>query len=169
MLVWREEGDCNMISSCRRLPFLLGVTAFLASSLASGSAQAAQPAKGTYVGYHQRISATPSCAIQTGATWTAYFWYPGPLKTGAETRQEYDVPTGNALLQLLAYPVTPAAGITTWSGTLVETTLPASTTVTKSFSIAFTFGDAKSWLWDRIVVDGSCTAEDKIVLVHTGS
>ena len=61
-----------------------------------------------------------------------------------------------------------AAGAASWSGTYPETTLPPSTTVTKSFSITFTYGDTKSWLWDRTVTVGSCTASDKIVLVRTG-
>jgi len=137
--------------------------------LAPGIAKAAQPIKATYVVYHQRVSATPSCAIQTGATWIAYFDYPGASQNGAVTRAEYDVPTGNALLQLSAYPTTPPAGALTWSGTVTETTIPASATVTKSFSINITYGDTKSWLWDRTVVSGACTAEDKMVLVRTGT
>jgi hypothetical protein len=160
-----KREDRGMTNSTQRLPVLVAFMIIIAS----GSAEAAQPAKGMYVGYHQRISATAGCAIKLGATWTAYFWYPGPLKAGAVTRQEYYVPTGDALLQILAYPTTPAAGAGTWSGTLTETTLPASTTVTKSFSIAITYGDNKSWLWDRMVVDGTCTAEDKVVLVRTGA
>jgi hypothetical protein len=137
--------------------------------LFGGSANATQPSKGTYVVYHQRVSATPSCAIQAGAVWTSYFYYPGPLKTGAEMKLEYDVATNAALLQLSAYPATPAAGAALWSGTFTETTLPPTTTVTKSFNINITYGDAKSWLWDRTVTAGACNASDKIVLVRTGA
>jgi hypothetical protein len=146
-------------------------SALLVAGLAftSQQAQAAQPAKGTYVVYHQRISATPSCAIQAGKVWTSYFFYPGPLKPGAMMRLEYDVLTNAALLQYNAYPLTPAAGATSWSGTTTETTLPPSSTVNKGFNITFTYGDSKTWLWDRIVTAGTCTAEDSMVLVRTGA
>jgi hypothetical protein len=148
--------------------FLLVCSAF-AIALTPTIASAVQPAKGTYVAYHQRLSATPSCAIQAGVVWTSYFFYPGPLKTGAVGRLEYDVPTNAALLQLNAYSMTPAAGAPTWNGTYVETTLPPSSTVTKSFVTNITYGDSKSWLWDRTVTVSTCTAHDSIVLVRTGS
>ena len=150
----------------RLVLLLIAVTPF-----ALGTAQAfgAQPAKGTYIGDHKRILAQGSCAIPQGATWTAYFYYPGPTKAGAQTRLEYNVPTGDALLQTSTYPTTPAAGAASWSGTLTETVYPAGTSTTKSFSINMTYVDSKSWLWDRTVVAGTCTATDKIVLARTGA
>jgi hypothetical protein len=133
------------------------------------TAFAAQPATGTYSAYHKRISATASCAIQTGATWTSYFQYPGPLKNNATMRLQYDVPTGNPLLQISAYPTTPAAGAASWSGTEIETTVPPTVTKTITFTINFTYNDAKSWLWDRNITVGGCTAEDSVVLIRTGN
>jgi hypothetical protein len=138
-------------------------------ALVPAMAEAAQPAKGTYTAYHQRLTATASCAIQAGAVWTSYFFYPGPLANGAVGRLEYDVPTGNALLQINTYSMTPAAAAASWSGTLVETTLPPSSSVTKTFTTNITYGDSKSWLWDRTLTVSTCTAHDSIVLVRTGN
>jgi hypothetical protein len=101
------------------------------------------------------------CAVPAGTYLTSIYSYPGPGRAGATARQIFNGLGYNTILRL-NFPVTPAAGATTWSGNVTETYLPGGVAVSVPFSSAFTVTDSLSYVATTTyvvpVTGGTCTA-----------
>ena len=174
---------------------VLGVLA--GSSGLASTAQAAQPMKGTYY-----VSDTePSIQNRSGSGCSSlahaaantlyniqhlgYFYYPGPLKSGATTTLLSDGATNYSLgqfggtgagLPIIGWPLTPAAGQTSWSGQLTYSFMVDGTPLPSypvSFSVAFTFLSPRSfitrgtWVWST--PNGTCTENHEAFYIRTGN
>ena len=134
---------------------------WLAASLClagSGLAQAATYTPGNYLISSYLVSASGStCFIPAKTYLSSVYSYPGPNKPGATARQFLNGPSGN-YVYLLKFPTRPAAGATSWSGTITETLLPGGTPETGTFSSSFTVTDSKSYVATTTYVVDGCTS-----------
>jgi len=139
---------------------------------------AAQPAAGYYAtsGYTVSASGGNPCNLAGQAAGTSYsgiFYYPGPGKSGATFRQISNG-KGGAGITLQKFPVTPAAGVTKFSGTIEQTTEGLPTPLSIPFTSTFTFLDASSFEAKLVATiafsaTSSCVVTDQLVFVKTGS
>ncbi len=105
--------------------FLVGVVLVAALAAPRIAMGATGPGIGIYVVSSYVVSATATnggtCGAAPGDYLTSYFYYPGPAKTGAVERHSINGSEEN-VIQELDFPVTPAAGVDTWSGRISGTT-----------------------------------------------
>ena len=86
-----------------------------------------------------------SCGAPQGVYLSSYFYYPGPGKHGAVERHSVNGANGN-FIQELRFPVTPVAGIGTWSGKYRSARFPGGEWEVSTFSTTFTLVDKNSFL-----------------------
>lgn len=149
---------------------------FCAALSAPLTAQAAvpQPNTGFYHAVSYITAATPSATcgafgIAAGPGSAGSLYYPGPKATGAIFRYES---TKSDAVVAQVFSTTPAAGATSWSGTVTEGNEPS-----PSFPIAFkaklTYLDTQSFtgVFTLSVVVGAnkCTVTENIAFSQTGS
>jgi hypothetical protein len=148
--------------------------ALLAPSLALA---ATPPTAGYYVTTGYTVSATPASACKlaeqvAGTSYGGIFYYPGPGKTGATFREPVNGKSG-ASIGLQTFPKTPAAGVTNYSGTLVQSTEGVAGGNSLNFTATFTFLDSSSFQGKFVVTIPlgtiSCVVTDELVFVKTGS
>lgn len=129
----------------------IGVAAGLSGLLAAPGLAATPPEPGTYaVLFHveeAKVTGAGSCVDPIDTSFTGYFEYPGPNKTGAVTRAPA-VSLGVNGMFLLTYPRTPSAGRRQWSGRYDFTLKPgpASAGGSGEFTYTFDFVDGKSFV-----------------------
>jgi hypothetical protein len=81
------------------------------------------------------------------------FYYPGPSKPGAR----YATQDTTAVIAYSTFPVTPAVGVTTWSGTFNQYHAPGGQVGTGTFSATLTLLDPDFFTATETDVQGSCT------------
>lgn len=153
-----------------------GVAA-LCCGFAAGATQL--PAAATYDQYQYVVSSSSNPSGLTnchkpGTTLGGYFVYPGPLKTGAMALGASEL--GSVMRMLICtYPLTPAGGITTWSGTATCKSTYTSgppTSFTMSFNWKLTFVTKSTFLVQRTitypVTGGTCTETRNTGMQRTG-
>jgi len=133
------------------------------------AANATSPAAGTYstIGYVSAETANCTGLAPVGSTLTGFFDYPGPGKPGALSRNQI-LGVFNGILvnevELLSYPITPAAGQTSWSGSYRGAILPTFPKFKPigTFTATLTFGNAASFFmtftYTIPVAGGNCVA-----------
>jgi hypothetical protein len=114
-----------------------------------------------------------TCGAQQGDYLASYFYYPGPAQPGAVERHSINNQYGNAI-QELRFPVTPAAGVTTWSGKYRGKRRPGSGSEVATFSTTFTFVDSHSFVGTTTYVysvgeDSVCTTVFQNTYIRTGN
>jgi hypothetical protein len=114
-----------------------------------------------------------TCGAQQGDYLASYFYYPGPAQPGAVERHSINNQYGN-VIQELRFPVTPAAGVNTWSGKYRGTRRPGSGSEVAMFSTTFTFVDANSFVGTTTYVysvgeDSTCTTVFQNTYIRTGN
>jgi len=114
-----------------------------------------------------------TCGAQQGDYLASYFYYPGPAQSGAVERHSINNQYGN-VIQELRFPVTPAAGVNTWSGKYRGTRRPGSGSEVAMFSTTFTFVDANSFVGTTTYVysvgeDSTCTTVFQNTYIRTGN
>jgi hypothetical protein len=150
--------------------------ALAASVTCAMPAAAAQLKPGYYSQLYYVVSTSVSgagqCIDTVGGYFTQELYYPGPSKPGAT---EWRAFSANGLLEneIITLPVTPAAGVTTWSGTESSTFLPGSTEVTATFTVSGTFTDDHSSNGTSTTIyptqgGGTCTETTQINQIYTG-
>lgn len=131
------------------------------------------PSKGFYHAVQYITAATPTatCAafgIAAGPAAAGSFYYPGPSATGAILRY---ASTKSDMMTAESFSKTPAAGATTWSGTILQGNEP-SPTFPIAFKAKLTPLDAQSFtaVFTLKVVVGAqtCTITENIALSQTG-
>jgi hypothetical protein len=159
------------------LKFLAGVTSgiiFVLPRLAFG---AAGPSVGIYSVSSYVVSAVATnggtCGAQAGDYLASYFYYPGPSEPGAVERHSINNQYGS-VVQELRFPVTPAAGVNTWSGKYRGTRRPGSGFEVATFSTTFSFVDANSFVGTTTYVysvgeDSTCTTVFQNTYIRTGN
>jgi hypothetical protein len=137
---------------------------------------AAAPAIGVYSVSSYVVSAVATnggtCGAQPGDYLASYFDYPGPAQLGAVERHSINNQYGSAI-QELRFPVTPPAGVTTWSGKYRGNRRPGSGSEVATFSTTFTFVDTKSFVGTTTYVysvgsDSICTTVFQNTYIRTG-
>ena len=137
---------------------------------------AAPPGVGIYSVSSYVVSAVATnggmCGAQQGDYLTSYFYYPGPAQPGAVERHSINNEYGNAI-QELRFPVTPAAGVNTWSGKYRGTRRPGSGSEVATFSTTLTFVDTNSFVGTTTFVysvgeDSTCTTVFQDTYIRTG-
>jgi hypothetical protein len=138
---------------------------------------AAAPSVGIYSVSSYVVSAVATnggtCGAQQGDYLASYFYYPGPAQPGAVERHSINNQYGN-FIQELHFPVTPASGVTTWSGKYRGTRRPGSGSEMAGFSTTFTFVDAHSFVGTTTYVysvgeDSICTTVFQNTYIRTGN
>jgi hypothetical protein len=138
---------------------------------------AAAPSVGIYGVSSYVVSAVATnggtCGAQAGDYLASYFYYPGPSQPGAVERHSINNQYGN-VIQELRFPVTPAAGVNTWSGKYRGTRRPGSGSEVATFSTTFTFVDAKSFVGTTTYVysvgeNSTCTTVFQDTYIRTGN
>jgi hypothetical protein len=114
-----------------------------------------------------------TCGAQQGDYLASYFYYPGPAQSGAVERHSINNQYGN-VIQELHFPVTPAAGVNTWSGKYRSTRRPGTGSEVAMFSTTFTFVDANSFVGTTTYVysvgeDSTCTTVFQNTYIRTGN
>jgi len=151
---------------------LSGAVALMIAALGPSMADAStQPALGYYFATGYVSSATPTAAcsaagVTAGDDYTGIFYYPGAGQSGAVLRQAV-ANASTTSVSALKFPTTPAAGITTWSGTLKAGTEGSTFTATP-FTATFTFLDAASADLSLTVTVAGCSEAWHFALIHTG-
>ena len=138
---------------------------------------AAAPGVGIYSVSSYVVSAVATnggtCGAPQGDYLASYFYYPGPAQPGAVERHSINNQFGN-VIQELRFPVTPAAGVNTWSGKYRGTRRPGSGSEVAMFSTTFTFVDANSFVGTTTYVyavgeDSFCTTVFQNTYIRTGN
>jgi hypothetical protein len=120
---------------------------------------------GYYATYNFVVSASVSgsgtCLDGVGTAYDTEDYYPGPAKTGAKTRRQFNA-KGVLEIQITTLPETPAAGATTWSGSYSSVFEPGGTKAPGTFSSTFTNTDgfsniATTTLVYKVEGGGTCT------------
>jgi len=120
--------------------------ALLLSTAPAISAMAAtEPKVGSYLGYEYFVSTT--CANNVGipgpADGSLVIHWPGPAANGFTI---YGSAKDATSVKLDYFPVTPAVGVTSWSGTRVHYSYPPGTKAQESFSATITYINPSSFL-----------------------
>jgi hypothetical protein len=156
--------------------FLAGVILVSALAAPRSAVGATGPGVGIYDVSSYVVSATATnggtCGAAPGDYLASYFYYPGPGKTGAVERHSINGSRGN-FIQELDFPVTPAAGVDTWSGEYRGHRFPESGSETATFSTTFTFVDTNSFLGTTTYMyavgeDSICTTVFQDTYIRTG-
>jgi hypothetical protein len=113
-----------------------------------------------------------TCGAQQGDYLASYFYYPGPSQPGAVERHSINGQYGN-FVQELHFPITPPAGVTTWSGKYRGTRRPGSGSEVATFSTTFTFVNTNSFVGTTTYVysvgeDATCTTVFQNTYIRTG-
>ncbi len=148
------------------------VAALTIATLAAPSIAAVSPQPVAGI-YHAQIlvTAETGCSTGVGSVLEGWLTYPGPAKSGAKFRsdQAYNNYTQVSVASL---PATPAAGITSWSGSYSFAALPGGSAVAGTFSATFAFADADSfvetWTDSHPEGGGTCTETEQISLIRSG-
>ncbi len=162
------QGPLGIIATC------------LAATCCCVAARAAQlPAAGTYDEFQYVTSSSSkppglSGCTNPGTTLGGYFVYPGPVKAGAVTTGAIE--SGSVMrMQICTYPVTPAAGIDTWSGSATCNSTYTSgppTSYTLAFAWKIIFVTKGAFLVQKTltypVPGGTCTQTRNTGLQRTG-
>ncbi len=155
------------------------VLAFAPLLVSHTALAATQPVVGIYQTYQYVTASSSSPSGLTscnpvGAELGGYFSYPGPSKTGAQSYGPAEVSSTLRML-VCTYPVTPAAGATSWSGTeqCTSTYLSGSPTrYTLTFNATIVYDTKNTWLEQRTitypVTGGTCTETRNVGLSRTG-
>lgn len=159
----------------------VGAVAACVAALCCGfGARATQlPSAATYDEYQYVVSSSSSppgltSCKKPGTTLGGYFVYPGPLKPGATTTGAIE--SGSVMrMQTCTYPLTPAGGITTWSGSAtcrsVYTSGPP-TSFTLTFNWTLIFDTKAAFLVQKTitypVTGGTCTETRNTGMQRTG-
>jgi hypothetical protein len=136
-------------------------------------AQPVQPAAGIYIGNGLYTAVTASGGAQCptpGSSVTLLFAYPGPAKAGA-TFHQTELP-GTFAIFSGTFPTTPAAGVATWSGQIVEHDSSSGATLA-SFTGSLQFNDPVSFLATFTLTStysggSSCQATIQLTFIKTG-
>jgi len=148
-----------------------------AATFAASDAMAVQPSAGIYTGESQYTSSVASggatCPTVGSKSTQAYFYYPGPNAKGAVAHVGVFI-TNKYYMVDVAFPTTPAAGVTTWSGTAnlsiptlgVHYIYPFSTTYT--FLTADTFTSVGGTTIPGNNGKGSCKVTQAGYSIRTG-
>ncbi|MGB6384089.1 MAG: hypothetical protein WBD25_11345 [Terriglobales bacterium] len=156
--------------------FLAGVVLVAALAAPRIAVGATGPGVGIYVVSSYVVSATATnggtCGAVPGDYLASYFYYPGPAKTGAVERHSINGSEGN-VIQELDFPVTPAAGVDTWSGEYHGRRRPGSGSETATFSTTFAFVDTNSFVGTTTYMysvgqDSICTTVFQDTYIRTG-
>ena len=156
--------------------FLVGVVLVAALAAPRIAIGATGPGVGIYNVSSYVMSATATnggtCGAAPGDYLASYFYYPGPGKTGAVERHSINGSEGN-VIQELDFPVTPAAGVDTWSGEYHGRRRPGSGSETATFSTTFTFVDTNSFVGTTTYMysvgpDSICTTVFQDTYIRTG-
>ena len=112
------------------------------------------------------------CDYHVGEQFSEFLIYPGPSRTGASKKQLIQTSTDH-FVGIDTFPKTPAAGVTSWSGTYHYAFLPGGPSGTGTFTWKFNFVDATSFVSTRTLFVGvtgdSCTVTVDESGVRTGS
>ncbi len=145
---------------------------------AGASAQASPlPKAGYYSELYYVLSASVSggsgaCVDPAGTYFAEEGFYPGPSKTGAREYRALSSASG-LVNQINVFPVTPASGSTTWSGTYTTTYLPGGKPIKATFDTTYVFTDAASSVSTTTVTypapgGGTCTTNLQTNSIYTG-
>jgi hypothetical protein len=139
---------------------------------------ATQPSAGHYLTSGYTTSATPKSVCElagqsTGDSYGGILYYPGPGKPGTTFRQITNTSKVEGIV-LETFPTTPAAGVTSYSGSIIEGVEGSGSTNSLPFKATFTFLDANSFAAKLVTTiqispTAICTVTDNLVLVKTGS
>jgi hypothetical protein len=150
------------------------IMASLGLFLPAAASAGTPPAKGVYAitGYVVSATPIPACTaggLVAGQPVPGVFVYPGPDASGAVIRepsaQYYEV--GKS-----AFPKTPAAGVTSWTGTLMASIEPSAPDLNLPFKATLTYLDASSFLMKitltiPLSATKSCTTVQNYVMIRS--
>jgi hypothetical protein len=157
--------------------FLASVVWVTILALPRGAFAADAPGVGIYSVSSYVVSAVATnggtCGAQQGDYLASYFYYPGPAQPGAVESHSINNQNGN-VIQELRFPVTPAAGVNTWSGKYRGTRRPGSGSEVARFSTTFTFVDKNSFVGTTTYVyslgeNSTCTTVFQDTYIRTGN
>jgi len=141
---------------------------------ATSHAAVVDPSPGIYLAnglYTAVVASSGAKCPSPGDSLTLYFTYPGPAKGGA-TFHETGLTSGVFAILTGVFPKTPAAGVTDWSGKVMETT-SAGVSHTVVFSATLQFNNASSFLatfdWNETGASGgTCKETIQVTLIKSG-
>jgi hypothetical protein len=156
----------------------LGSLTGLSSSALSASYkgfESTQPIAGTYynTSTFTSVAGCPDGVFSVGQTGTGYFTNPGPGNKGATARIVASSTSGSVVTVIAYAGKMPAAGVTSWSGSGVDTDEPAGDSHALTFKATFTFVDSRSFLAQQTIhwkIAGfpNCTTKSTQASVYTG-
>jgi len=163
-----------------RRPTQVSATAALAAGLCLAvparlhAAAVANPTPGMYVatGLYSAVVASGGAQCPSpGTTVTLQLVYPGPAKSGAAFH-ETELTGGAFAIFSGRFPVTPAAGVTSWSGTVAEAS-SSGLSQSASFTATLQFYDVNSFLatfdWTEAEAGGgTCQETIAFTLIKSG-